>query len=218
MFYHKNIVYHNLLNDPDPTGESIYEPLSLNTKIWIPKQQYIVLGRSQKFNLECQTEQISKHKIPVIQRKTGGGTVFLSPKVICIAFRFSRKKDQSILNYLKKGSTLIQEFLNTEFELKSQQQGSGDISICNQKILGCSLRLNLNHAFYLSSLIVNDIRPEVTQFLPPPTRSPKYRKNRDHQNFLSFLNSHLTTPISSDSLKEKISTYFKSLNNFGVFQ
>ena len=209
MFYYQDITYGSTISDADPTGESTYQANNSPIRIWTPKQKYIVLGRSQNINQECLTSSIHKDKIPVIQRHSGGGTVLLSPQVVCFAFRFSRTQKQSIKQDLQKGSSFIALFLQQKMNLKVEQQGFSDLCLQNRKILGCSLRLIKDFSIYLAVLIVNPITDDLQRYLAHPSKEPHYRNQRNHAHFVSHLNASLSSQVNPSQLSFDLNHFIK---------
>ena len=139
-----------------------------------PGQTAVVLGNSQKPEIECNLENVLQDQIPIYKR-SGGGTVLLSPKgFVTPCFK---KDPMKSIDYFNRGTGALQTFLETEFSISSEPKGISDLSISNKKILGCSL-----HASRLCCLF--SFGPfwgrhhQHYGYLAHPSLEPDYRKGR----------------------------------------
>lgn len=124
---------------------------------------------------------------PIYKRVTGGGAVLLDSGCVCAAFRFRRPEGWTISDYFTAGNGLIADFLRTEFGIYSQPAGISDLSVGDRKILGSSLHLGRDKAFYLGTFLVALDADALETWLAHPSREPEYRRGRRHADFLTDL-------------------------------
>jgi len=170
----------------DPMGENIaFNETSF--KVWVPSHTGVVLGNSQKPEIELNLNQIQENQIPVYKRKGGGGTVLLSPDGLCYAVKFKKSKDLAIHDYFEMGTSILQNVLFKHFGIESSMRGISDLAVDDRKILGCSLYLPKTFALFYASILVKDESKNIEKYLAHPSREPDYRKGRSHSDFITSL-------------------------------
>jgi lipoate-protein ligase A len=205
------------LQEPDPTGESILlstekghcETSKQSWKVWVPKQSYVVLGRSQHPEKECLLENIEQDNIPILKRQSGGGAVLLSSGCMCLSIRFSNQNSLGIPHFLNKGGHLLVDFLQSEHNINTEIRGSGDVCLEGKKILGCSLRMIRGWCYYSCVVAIEDIVGSVERYLGHPSKEPEYRSGRSHKEFMTHLNSNPHTRLLPKVWCEQWERYLK---------
>lgn len=170
----------------DPMGESLLESPT-PFKVWKPSHSGVVLGNSQKPELELNLPNVQADSIPIYKRKGGGGTVLLSPQGLCYGLRFKRTKDLAIHDYFEMGTSVLQNVLHKEFNLESKMRGISDLAVNDLKILGCSLYLPKGYALFLASVLIVNEKSAIEKYLSYPTREPDYREGRTHSEFITSI-------------------------------
>lgn len=183
----------------DPMGESLLTSIS-SFKVWIPEENGIVLGNSQKPEVELNLHHVHQTQIPIYKRKGGGGSVLLSPQGLCYGIRFKKNSKTSIHDYFEMGTSILQNVLHTKFNLNAEMRGISDLAIDKLKILGCSLYLPKGYALFLASVLVEDESELIEKLLAHPSREPDYRKGRTHSEFITSIWDSLST-WDKDTLK-----------------
>ncbi len=171
----------------DPMGESLLTVGPGPMKAWLNPEYALVLGATQKPEVELQLAAVVADGIPVLRRRGGGGTVLLGPKGFCYGLRFHKCKDMGPTDYLKAGSSLLQTILEEEFGVSSAQRGHADLCIGDRKILGCSLYMPRDCVLYLASVLWDDESAGIAKYLQHPSREPDYRGGRRHEDFITCL-------------------------------
>ncbi len=192
----------------DPLGESVLVPNSPPLRVWRPKSTKIVLGRSQKAELEIFIENAEKDKIPIYQRRGGGGCVVLDEHCVCIAMRYPKHGRTNVSEFLKYSSLGIKHFLSETYGLDVEIKENYDLTLNNRKFLGCSLYMSKDHCLYYAVLLMDKrALHKITHYLTMPSKKPAHRQNRSHEDFLTPLFDHIDHENSYDS-------FIKNLEEF----
>jgi lipoate-protein ligase A len=128
-----------------------------------------------------------RKKIPIIKRFSGGGTVIVDENTIFITFIFSKEllKFSFPEEILKWSENLYKKVFNLKiFALKEN-----DYVLSNFKCAGNALHIRKNR-FLLHTSFLWDYEKENMEYLKIPKKTPKYRNNRDHLEFLCKLKNY----------------------------
>lgn len=186
------ILRHGDLESPmDPMGESLVNRANYPALAWVNDHYGLVLGASQKPEIELNVEPVLRDGIPVYKRLGGGGTVLLGPTGFCYGLRLKKLPKKGIHDYLDLGTGLLQGLLKDQFGLNTTQRGTADLCIGEQKILGCSLYMPRDYVLYLACVLYKDESERISRYLAHPSREPEYREGRDHKSFVTSLSEHL---------------------------
>ena len=159
---------------------------------FVPDANSVVLGCSNKPQLEVDQEFCQKAGIPVLRRYGGGGTVVLYPGCVVISVGvwvrdqyenawYFRSLNQSVIDLLRE--------LYPEHAEGFGQKGISDITYDERKIAGTSLFRSKNYLLYQASLLVDCDFELISGCLTHPSREPEYRGGRPHKEFLFGLSS-----------------------------
>lgn len=193
-----------------PDSEIINSPAPLDFCIWRPDDIYIVLGRANNADSALHTDLVSRDRIRVLKRPSGGETVILSPSMAVFSIKFSqisRERPRSVFDMIN--SHLIASFENAGIK-NLNTKGISDISIGNLKILGSSMYLNNNTLFYHAVLNVSEDISLISKYLKHPGKEPDYRNGRPHNEFVTSLHKE-GYHLSVDEAEQLISNAFHSL-------
>jgi lipoate-protein ligase A len=190
---------------PYPTGEDVIDPQGPGFRVWIPEKPILVLGNSQKPEIELNVANVAADGIPVYQRKGGGGTVLLTSGCICMAWRMEKRAEWSIADYFGSGNGLITQVLRDAYGIDALPRGISDLAVQTadgeRKISGSSLYMPRECAFYLVSILVSARIADWDRYLAHPSREPDYRSGRKHGEFVTNL-ADLNPDIRTEELRE----------------
>jgi lipoate-protein ligase A len=148
----------------------------------------IVMGISGKAEkLFCQ-ESVLLHKIPVIRRFSGGGTVVVDQNTLFATFIFNHQdlsvqaQPESIMRWTEQFYRNV--FPHPEFRLKEN-----DFVIGEKKFGGNAQYLRKDRWLHHTSFLW-DYNEEKMNYLKLPEKTPQYRQNRNHEDFLCTLKEH----------------------------
>jgi len=173
-----------------------------SAKVWIPSETIVVLGRSNSPNDSLHIENIIRDYVPVYKRPSGGETVILTPNTIVISIAIKQTNFKGGKTYFEKiNNKIIHGLIKLGVE-NLQYRGISDIAINNVKILGSALYQNKDVVFYHAVLNVGESTELMEKYLKHPNREPDYRKNRNHNEFVTSLKNENYNIDKSDLIKQ----------------
>ena len=157
----------------------------------------VVIGRNQNPFVECHLSLLKKHQIPLVRRKSGGGTVFhdlgnTNYSIIMPQESFNRRSTSLIL---KKAlhSLDIPADINERF----------DVTVDGLKVSGSAYRLTRKNAYHHGTMLIDSDLIQLSKFLHSPiqgitgkgvtsvrsqvTRLREYSYTIDHASFCEAL-------------------------------
>ena len=172
-------------------------------RFWAPQQYFVVLGYANKAGTEVNLPFCRSHKIPVLRRCTGGGTVLQGPGVLnySLVLRISDSgpcKSVHATNQfiLERHRDALAALLCAPVEW----QGQTDLALGGLKFVGNAQRRQRQFLLFHGSFLLYLDLGLVEQVLPLPSRQPDYRVNRSHTDFLLNLKVPAST-ISTALIK-----------------
>ena len=147
----------------------------------------VVLGRSMLLDEDVYENNCIKDNISIYRRMGGGGTVVLSKGTLVISvggissISFHFREQMNAIN-----STIIKSLKHFGVE-NVNINGISDITIGNKKILGSSFYNKQNTILYQGSLLYNPDFNLFERYLKQPKKTPDYRQNRNHRDFLTSI-------------------------------
>ncbi len=161
---------------------------TLCTKLWVPHDNLVVLGRSNSADREVNVDACHRDSVSILKRMGGGGTVLLHGGCLVVSVgcwvrefyhndRYFRILNQAVM------STLQRQLDQIEFA----QRGFSDIVLGQRKLAGTSLFRSRNYLLYQASILVEPRIDLIERYLQHPSAEPDYRKGRSHRDFLMGL-------------------------------
>lgn len=176
-------------------------------RFWEPRQHFIVLGYSGKVDAEVDAESCRQHRIPILRRISGGGTVLQGPGClnVTLILRMDKKKPlQNLIgaNYfiLRRHQAALKSLIGRDIEI----QGLSDLTLESLKFSGNAQRRRRRFLLYHGTFLLSFDLELMEKLLPIPRRQPSYRADRPHRKFLTNLN------VSQGALKQAIRTLWKA--------
>lgn len=156
---------------------------------YVQKTVEVIYGPGCKPDKEIFLPQCAGDDVTVYKRRSGGGTVVLSPGMVIIILvdRRGPRGPAEIFSTIHDGIIAVLESSGIS---GVQKTGLSDLAINNRKILGSSLYLKQSPGlyFYQSALMVDSDLSLLGKYLAHPPREPLYRGKRDHADFCTTLN------------------------------
>ncbi|MEI6242675.1 MAG: lipoate--protein ligase family protein [Chlamydiota bacterium] len=140
----------------------------------------LVLGRSLSVRDWINLEKLKHHPIPVFRRLSSGGAVVVDENTIFVSFIFSKREFSSC------PSTVFQwteDLYKKSWSIASFALQERDYTIQDQKC-GGNAAYFIKDRFLQHTSFLWDYSKENMSYLLPPPKSPMYRKNRLHSDFL----------------------------------
>lgn len=178
-----------ILNDYDLPDIALLEsdPTAYRCMVWEPGFLCIVLGQSNKPERSVFMERAAAGGVPVYKRPSGGETVVLSPKTLCIsALQPETRLKSPKLYFNAYNEKIIRALLHLGVE-NVRADGISDICIGEKKILGSSIYRNKNRVLYHAVLNRAESVDTIEYYLKHPPREPEYRSGRSHSDFVTSL-------------------------------
>lgn len=168
----------------------------------------IVLGISGKQSELINEDVYRKNPVPLIRRFSGGGTVFINEETFFATFicQSEEMKTACYPESIFKWSEQIYQPVFQDIDFKLHEN---DYIIGNRKFGGNAQYLSKNRFLHHTSFLF-DYDTAQMNTLSLPAKTPQYRQQRNHSEFLCKLNQFFD---SKDFLREKIeSSLNKSFN------
>ncbi|SME90503.1 lipoyl protein ligase domain-containing protein [Pseudobacteriovorax antillogorgiicola] len=188
------------------------KPLHIET--FIPSGQSVVLGRSNKAELEVHEDRCAEDNIPVLKRYGGGGTVLLHPGcVVASVGCWVESPYNNDLYFKLLNQSLIDCFIEHFKGYEFLQRGFSDIVYEDRKFVGTSLFRSRQYLLYQASILVDLNIETINRYLQHPSKEPDYRKGRHHRDFLvglQELDSRFSAEVCHRILEGELESYVKS--------
>lgn len=148
----------------------------------------IVMGISGKKEELVDQEKAAFHNIPLIKRFSGGGTVVVDHNTLFITFIFS-KNSHSFPAYPEFIMRWSEEFYRPIFAHSDFQLKENDYVLGDKKMGGNAQYLKKDRWLHHTSFLW-DYNPQYMNCLLHPKKTPTYRTNRSHEEFVCKLSDH----------------------------
>ncbi|HMO13002.1 MAG TPA: lipoate--protein ligase family protein [Pirellulaceae bacterium] len=159
-------------------------------RLWEPRQDVVVIGRSSKIAEEVDVEFCTREKIPILRRVSGGASIVSGPGCLMYAVVLDLKQRPELRALDKAHCYVLTRIRNAvnACGIKATIQGTSDLTVGDRKFSGNSLRLTKNALLYHGTLLNNFDLNVISRCLKTPPRQPDYRLSRSHADFLVNLN------------------------------
>lgn len=148
----------------------------------------IVMGISGKMQQLVDLEKLKIHPMPVIKRFSGGGTVLVDQNTLFISF-LCQKNAHPFPGYPEAIMRWTESLYKEALHLPDFQLKENDYVIGERKFGGNAQYLCKDRWLHHSTLLW-DYHPQFMNLLLHPPKTPKYRKDRPHEDFLTKLKEY----------------------------
>ncbi len=149
----------------------------------------IVMGISGKPLELIHKEKIVQAPVPVIKRFSGGGTVVVDEDTLFVTFIF-QKDAHSFPGYPEPIYRWAEEFFINAWNIPDFSLRDNDFAIADRKCGGNAQYLKKDRWLQHTSFLW-DYCPEKMSYLLHPRKTPAYRKERKHEEFLCKMKDYL---------------------------
>jgi lipoate-protein ligase A len=174
-------------------------------------EKSIIIGKHQNASREINHDFVKKHKIPVIRRITGGGTVYHDPGNI--NFSFITTGEMSKLVDFRKYTKPIIDFLKT-LGIHSEFSGKNNLVVNGLKISGNSAHVYKNRVLHHGTLLVSSDLATLNKAISGREQLYTDKSVRSIRSRVNNINDILENSIDALSLQNELFSFVtKSYQN-----
>ena len=176
----------NLALDDVLLAEVDAEPSRGLLRFWELDQYAVVLGRSNRAEIEADVEACRREGAPILRRSSGGGAVVIGPGCLAYSLIIPLTDEQRALGVASLTKRLMERIARAlQVVLPDAVAcGTSDLAADGCKFSGNAQRW-LSRAFLHHGTILYDFDlPRIGRYLKTPSRQPDYRDGRDHAAFV----------------------------------
>lgn len=166
----------------------------------------IVMGISGKPHELIDLEKTKAAKIPIIKRFSGGGTVIVDEDTVFATF-ICQKDLHDFPPFPERILSWSAEFYKKAFKIPDFHLQENDYALKNLKCGGNAQYLRKDRWLHHTTFLW-DFKNENMNYLLHPKKTPKYRDERSHLEFLCRLKTHFS---SKDDMVLKIKAILESV-------
>jgi lipoate---protein ligase len=154
--------------------------------LWRPESFCAVLGTARPASGDLFLDNLKADSVPVIRRRSGGGTVVLGPGIPVITLLLST--DLGITAAYRRFSILLSAIFS-RMGLEVHFERPADMAAGSKKIAGLAQRRLKGALLLTASILAENIKPQVIRYIREPSvkDSPQYRSGRGHTEFMTTL-------------------------------
>ncbi len=170
-------------------------------RFWESDRPFVVLGYANRIHQEVNFHSCRVLGIPILRRRSGGGTVLQQPGCLNFALVLRIHEDgptRSIVStnvhVMETQACAVRSLLGVGVKV----QGFTDLTLDGRKFSGNAQRRKRKALLFHGTFLFKADLSLISQVLPPPSKQPAYRKDRPHEEFLKNL------PLEADRLREAV--------------
>jgi lipoate---protein ligase len=184
----ENVALDTAILDACEAGEISGEVL----RLWEPDQHFVVLGRSSDPTVEVNLAACRRKNIPILRRKSGGGTILAGPGCLmyAVVLRHELQESRSISRCHEH---VLERMVACLGPLVPGVRSAGTSDLVIQtgddlkKFSGNALRVKRSFYLYHGTLLYDFNLNLIGELLAAQAREPLYRANRTHGEFIANL-------------------------------
>ena len=187
----------NLAFDDVLLAEVEADPTRGLLRFWELSCHAVVLGRSNRAEIESDLDTCRWENIPVLRRSSGGGAVVIGPGCLAYSLVLPLTDEHRTLGVASLTARLMERIaLGLRAVLPGVVAcGTSDLAADGRKFSGNAQRW-LSRAFLHHGTILYDFDlPRIGRYLRTPSRQPDYRDSRDHAAFVRNVTAPRATLI-----------------------
>ncbi|MCC9606953.1 lipoate--protein ligase family protein [Blastopirellula sp. JC732] len=189
----ENLALDEALLEANEAGELVGDVL----RLWEPTGPLAVIGRASRIAEEANLPACAERGVPVFRRTSGGAAIVAGPGCLMYAVTLSLANREHLRAIDLCHQYVMEKMLAalSPYVEGVAFQGTCDLTWNNRKFSGNSLRVKRDHVLYHGTLLYDFPLELIADCLRHPPRTPDYREQRDHTQFVTNL------PISREQLK-----------------
>jgi lipoate---protein ligase len=182
-------------------------------RFWEPKDYFVVVGYGNQVATEVNVTACDAHKILILRRCSGGGTVLQGPGCLNYSLILNIEENGPLTGITganrfimeRNRAAIEKEIQSKKLEGRIEIRGCTDLAISRRSNLDSSLKFSGNAQrrkkhfllFHGTFLLHFDLSL-IDKFLRMPSKEPDYREGRSHKKFLTNLD------LPADSVKRAL--------------
>ena len=167
-------------------------------RTWEHHTHAVIIGKGNTITAEVHQDICQQDNIPIIKRCSGGGTVLIGPGCLCYSLILPLTFHPQ-LTTINGSNTWIMHTMATGLSQHLKQKitvkGITDLCLNTQKFSGNAQRRLKKSLLFHGTLLYNFDLSLISKYLPYPSLSPSYRKQRDHNTFITQLPTTTETQL-----------------------
>lgn len=175
-------------------------------RFWESPQKLAVVGRASKVAEELDLAACDRQNVPILRRCSGGASILAGPGCLMYAVVLDCRQ-RPHLKMIPEAHQLVMQTMCAALAtiVKGVRfEGTCDLTLNDQKFSGNSLRCKRNCLLYHGTLLYDFPLDSINELLRMPPRRPDYRRDRDHNQFVTNL------PASVHELKRAIAAQWQA--------
>lgn len=175
-------------------------------RFWESSVPFVVLGRSGVAERECRLENVRLAAVPVLRRRSGGGTVVQGPGCLNYALVLPKVRHRALQDVVSSYRWISQRIV---YVLKSAGihavfQPISDIALAEglKKFSGNAQHRSRSFILHHGTLLYRFDCRCIENWLAMPASVPPYRQGRDHRAFVSNI------PLEPSAFKRDLAAAF----------
>jgi lipoate-protein ligase A len=162
----------------------------------------VVVGRFQNLADEVDIEQCESHKVQIVRRFTGGGTVFHDEATLNLTIVTCRSEGSTDLSFQERNLQLVEEALHG---LGSRSSISGNsILIGGRKVCGSAAAVGLHYVLWHCSILVGSNTELLKMVLRPSRLKVQSRFVHSRWQEVTTLTQALSKPFGTNEIENAI--------------
>lgn len=155
-------------------------------RFWESDTYFVVLGRSNKPEIECDVSACQVDCIPILKRVSGGGTVLQGPGCLNYALIVNTAYHPDLEKIDTANAFVMQTIADALQPILPGVEVSGftDLSVRGKKISGNAQRRTKNRVLFHGTFLRDFDLDKIAKYLKFPSKQPDYRQNRGHLEFV----------------------------------
>ena len=184
-----------LLKHATTTGEEVL-------RFWESPSLFVVLGLTQKVQLEVSVEHCREDGVPIRRRCSAGGCVVQGPGCLNYTLVLSKDRHPDIPS-IQGSYTYIFDKIIEQLDIEGlAKMGISDLAMGELKVSGNAQRRQKEYILHHGTLLYKADLVLFSHYIQEPQDRPDYRGKRDHTAFIRNL------PLTREVLVEAICKAF----------
>jgi lipoate---protein ligase len=155
-------------------------------RFWEPTTPFVVLGHSCRVAEDVDLDFCAEHGIPILRRRSGGGTVLQMPGCLNFALIMRITPQRGTIaatnaEIMGRQRAILAHLLGRTVSV----EGHTDLTLDGKKFSGNAQRRRLRALMFHGSFLLHAELPLIAHALKMPQKQPYYRNNRGHEEFLT---------------------------------